>query len=451
MRAVEELVGQVRDPRSRDHFAEAVRAYGAGAYRAAIISTWVTVALDLLGKIRQLSEDGEGAATEHIAKLDKAITSNDRWKLQELERSLLDVCRDSFELIDARDYVALTRLYQDRHVCAHPAFVAPEETFEASPELVRAHLATAVDSVLRHGATAGRRAIERFTTESKGSTWPASHEALVTYLRERYLERGKTGLRRNLAIVVVKGTIDRMTPEPTRRRLADAAHAIDEIDPLLLSEAATAVVRRREEGRGLGPHELAHLVGSLGDLSPVWSAFPASSLPRVVAHITSSETEVLERAGVMSTPVVEPTIAAAIDARLSALNDDDLHRVILFRPRAHLVGHALRALASADSVNSADVRMIRLLQPLARFIEAPHLERFLEILRDNGEVREAAVTHFLLEQLFDETSAHPGNLVVWQRIGELLAKTPVGDDPGVFYSVVPELQIKIHAAVASGT
>lgn len=42
MRAVEGLIAEVRDPRSREHFAEAARAYGAGAYRAAIISTWVT-------------------------------------------------------------------------------------------------------------------------------------------------------------------------------------------------------------------------------------------------------------------------------------------------------------------------------------------------------------------------------------------------------------------------
>lgn len=36
MRAVEDLIAEVRDPRSREHFAEAVRAYGAGAYRAAM-------------------------------------------------------------------------------------------------------------------------------------------------------------------------------------------------------------------------------------------------------------------------------------------------------------------------------------------------------------------------------------------------------------------------------
>lgn len=59
MRALEDLLNSVRDRQSREHLAEAVRAYNAGALRAAIISTWVAVALDLTGKIRELSELGE--------------------------------------------------------------------------------------------------------------------------------------------------------------------------------------------------------------------------------------------------------------------------------------------------------------------------------------------------------------------------------------------------------
>lgn len=257
MRAVDDLVAGVRDPRSRVMFSEAVRAYGAGAHRSAIISTWVTVAFDLMSKIRQLAEAGEAEARILIKRLDRAIDSKDVRKLQDLERGLLDACRDNFELLDSRDHDALTRLYEDRHVCAHPAFVAPEEAFEASAELVRVHLATAVDSVLQHGVTAGRRAIARFTAESEGPAWPSTQESLVAYLRERYLDRGKARLRRDLpVVVVVKGVIGTADPLPdndTRTRLVDAAHAVNTIDPQLLADALDHVVRRREEGPGLTP------------------------------------------------------------------------------------------------------------------------------------------------------------------------------------------------------
>lgn len=62
MRALDDLVNQVRDPTSRPHLAEAIAAYNVGAYRAAIISTWVAVSLDITSKIRELADQGDAAA-----------------------------------------------------------------------------------------------------------------------------------------------------------------------------------------------------------------------------------------------------------------------------------------------------------------------------------------------------------------------------------------------------
>jgi hypothetical protein len=452
MRAVEDLIAQVRDPRSREHFAEAVRAYGAGAYRAAIISTWVTVALDLMSKIRQLAEDGEAAARTYIELLDNAIAKNEVQQLQKFERSLLDESKDTFELIDARDHIALRRLYDDRHVCAHPAFVTAEEAFEASPELVRAHLATAVDSVLRHGVTAGQKALDRFKAETEQVAWPGTHDALVAYLRERYLDRGKAGLRRNLAILAIKGVLNpgELT-EPTRRRLAGVAHAIDEIDPLLLSEALVKVVRQREEGStGLTEWQLAQLVGSLGDLSPVWAAFPPSSVPRVVTFIETAPSELLEQAGVLTAPVVQPAVATAIDNRLTTMDDTDLARVLIARPAAHHVRHALRMLSEAGTWRTAESRMQRIVLPTAPFIEEQHLEQVLDILRANSEVSLANGMPHLLGQLFEATVARPGALAVWERIGKFL-ETHDGTNNLEQWHTAPELRVKIAAATATST
>ena len=62
MRSTEDLLNQVRESASRAQLTEAVRAYQAGAFRAAIISTWVTVALDLVSKIREIAETGDRSA-----------------------------------------------------------------------------------------------------------------------------------------------------------------------------------------------------------------------------------------------------------------------------------------------------------------------------------------------------------------------------------------------------
>src|SRR3954471_15881955 len=110
MRDLDELVNSVRDPDSRDHLAEAVRAYVAGAYRAAVISTWVTVALDIVSKLRELADAQDAEAKKFLAELDAAIAGNDLRKLTEIEANLLKVCRETFEILTAREQEELGRL-----------------------------------------------------------------------------------------------------------------------------------------------------------------------------------------------------------------------------------------------------------------------------------------------------------------------------------------------------
>lgn len=74
MRDLRELEALVRDPDSRPHFKEAVLAYQAGALRAAVVETWVAVAVDLTNKIRYLADTGDGNAVQAVAGLDDAIT-----------------------------------------------------------------------------------------------------------------------------------------------------------------------------------------------------------------------------------------------------------------------------------------------------------------------------------------------------------------------------------------
>ncbi|MEO3775462.1 hypothetical protein ABGB16_01145 [Micromonospora sp. B11E3] len=143
MRALEDLQAAVRDAGSKRYLTEAVRAYQAGAFRPAIVATWVAVALDLVNKIREIAGTGEGEARDFVEGLDRAITSGNVEHVAKVERDLLHLCRDKFELLSDREVDELERLRKDRHVCAHPAFVRPDEVFEPTPELVRVHLGTA--------------------------------------------------------------------------------------------------------------------------------------------------------------------------------------------------------------------------------------------------------------------------------------------------------------------
>ncbi|ELR02491.1 hypothetical protein GMDG_08819 [Pseudogymnoascus destructans 20631-21] len=52
------LLTKVRNPQSRTYFLDAVRAYKAGALRAALTAAWVAIAYDLIAKYRELSAQG---------------------------------------------------------------------------------------------------------------------------------------------------------------------------------------------------------------------------------------------------------------------------------------------------------------------------------------------------------------------------------------------------------
>ena len=140
MRTLENLTDEVRSADSRALFQEAIKAYEAGAYRAAIVTTWTAVVFDLYSKLRELGEH-ERRAEDLSRELDRAIAEDDRYKLGKLEAEILDVCwrgsvpkkgqhpNDGFHLISARDYDSLSRLKQDRHLCAHPALLESGEMF----------------------------------------------------------------------------------------------------------------------------------------------------------------------------------------------------------------------------------------------------------------------------------------------------------------------------------
>ena len=123
---LDELAERVRDPGSLDYLVEAIDAHRGGAQRAAIVSTWVALTYDLMQKIRELAALGDAQAVQFTADVDRAVANSDVPKQLKIERDLLETARDRFELISPHEFQELARLREDRHLCAHPAFVSED-------------------------------------------------------------------------------------------------------------------------------------------------------------------------------------------------------------------------------------------------------------------------------------------------------------------------------------
>lgn len=110
---LDELVLLCRDDKARLCIVEAVACYRSGAYRSAIVATWIAVCYDIIDKLRELALSGDKNAEQHIEKIERARAANDFAHALILERDLLKIARDQFELISHLEHIDLSRLQED--------------------------------------------------------------------------------------------------------------------------------------------------------------------------------------------------------------------------------------------------------------------------------------------------------------------------------------------------
>ncbi|MFJ5520903.1 hypothetical protein ACIQB4_28130 [Streptomyces griseoluteus] len=78
-----------------------------------------------------------------------------------LEKTLLDTA-EKLELIDFIQRKQLERIRDDRHLCAHPSVRPLGELYEPTMEYARAHLVAALEAVLIHPPSQGRKIVGSF-------------------------------------------------------------------------------------------------------------------------------------------------------------------------------------------------------------------------------------------------------------------------------------------------
>src|SRR5713101_404631 len=179
---LDQLIFSVRDKESARLIVEAVAAYRGGALRAAIMSAWIAAAYDIIVKARELASQGDAAPKQFVDKLDAAIAADDVRTLQMIESKLFVTARDEFQFFTAHEFTDLDRLQNDRHLCAHPAFVSEDSLFQPTPELVRAHIVHAIEHLLRHAPLQGKSAIARLEADILGPAFPTKAPAIETFI-----------------------------------------------------------------------------------------------------------------------------------------------------------------------------------------------------------------------------------------------------------------------------
>jgi len=186
---------------------EALACYKADAYRAAIISTWIAVAFDIVDKLRDLELAGDKAAEQLVSKFDAITRSHDLTQALRFKRELLVLAKDKFELISAQEFIDLDRLQQDRHRCAHPSQSAVGEVFSPRAELARFHIRSSIEHLLQHEPAQGKAALDDLLALIDSTYFPINAQKVLTVLEKSPLRRARTSLVRNITIVLLKALI----------------------------------------------------------------------------------------------------------------------------------------------------------------------------------------------------------------------------------------------------
>jgi hypothetical protein len=186
---LEDRVNRVVNPDVRPLVQEAYRCYASGSARGAIVLAWTAVCADLITKAQILHEDGEAAAKDLVADVEKAQRSEEPEAVSIMlgvEKTLLDTA-EKLELIDFTQKKQLERLRDDRHLCAHPSLRPMGELYEPTMEYARAHLAAALEAVLIHPPSQGRKIVDSFKVHvaDPGFAFDAGYLAYAFFDRVR--------------------------------------------------------------------------------------------------------------------------------------------------------------------------------------------------------------------------------------------------------------------------
>ena len=90
---LDELILLCRDEKARLYIEEAVSCYRSGAYRSAIVATWIAVCYDIIDKLRELALSGDKEAELQVKAIEETRAANNFARALQFERAILDLAR----------------------------------------------------------------------------------------------------------------------------------------------------------------------------------------------------------------------------------------------------------------------------------------------------------------------------------------------------------------------
>lgn len=383
---LDELVLRCADRKARQYISEAVAAYRSGALRAAIISTWIAIAFDFIDKVRQLELQGDAVAVQIGSELTAIQTQQDVAKSLAFERSILDRASKELNFISGSELRDLKRLYEDRHLCAHPTMNEREEIFQPTAEQVRYHIRTAVDAMLSQPATSGKAALTTLIAQVEGTFFPTDTAKAKTVLEGGPLAKARASLVRNFAIVLLKRMLTPKIGRSANLRAAAALNAFKSLHPGSCGEAISEKMSTLI--RAVSDDNYAMAIAMTARIDDGVSYLQADIRTRMEQFIAKSDPEPLAMVAEFAAGI--PFLLPTLENRLNLLKDGEFvsvtgsARFLLNKPEHR--NRAIDVYIRASSFDWANTVATRLIVPLANEMSQAEIECLVKGSFENHQV-----------------------------------------------------------------
>ncbi len=442
---LDELALNVRERTSKSYIIEAINAYRGGAYRSAIISTWIAVSYDLIAKLRELASQGDAAAVSWIGNLDKAILNNQVKALQTLEESILETAQSSFEFFAPHELEDLQRLKKDRNYCAHPAFVAEDLLFQPTPDLVRAHIVHAVIHLLSQEPTQGRKALDRLREDLLRESFPDDIESITIFMNSKYLNRARKSLVESIIDVLIKTILkgDDSDFKGKRTRLIRTILVVSHRHPVIYEQRMST--KFRDIADGLNDDQILSVLRLVSMDNRCWNWLSDTTRIRLRHIINKADNNFIIRLALVYKLFDLLTIDELRPLLLSVFSmaDETTQRNIISKnPRSEFAARAIELFSTARGFRGAEALGESVIEPMIPFFSAEDTNKIIKISRENDQIWRAGGIKDILIELFDKTLRYIQQTKVEWRL--FVEQAAIFNGIDAYYSY-PELQERLRS------
>ncbi|MFJ6136572.1 hypothetical protein [Kitasatospora sp. NPDC092286] len=440
---LEELVTRVHTPEVRTLVQDAHRAYTNGIPRAAIVLTWTAVCADLIAKAQALKDDKDPDASDLVEKVEEAQklaadTSEQQRRaaipiMLEVERTILDTAL-KLELIDSSQHIQLDRLRADRHQSAHPSLRPLGELYEPTGEYARAHLVAALDALLIHPPSQGRKVVDSFAAHvaDPGFVLHPGHLAHTYFDRVRPSTRHRVvEFASKFAVLQIDAPTVALPAGVLADRMADCLRCFAGQDVTVVEQA---VAKQMGKLAAAEPGVQLSALARLGDLPAFWTSVPESLRGLFDARIVQIgvndrtladplTTEEIKVLSLITYPELRQSLPG-LEVAFTKLHLRTKTDVIRLRPDPYYVAHLPEIIALVGSFDSGNSVMRNAVAPCAPFLDTTSLGAVLRAWWDNNQCWGRRVNDSL-EEVYEAT-AHLGQDrdTVWKPFVDELSQYP---------------------------